>query len=431
MPTKLTLPLLLLSLLAAIAFTFQWTRDRNQVYRLAIATGSPEGEYYAFAKALATVVNRRQPQIQITVVPTKGALENQTLVEQNQAQLAIVQSDTPPQPTVRAVAFLFPEVFHLIVRRDANINSLGDLKGKRIALMPQGSGSYTLFWNIAPHFDLTKTNLTAIPMPPEQAYEALRQKRVDGLFRVIAIGNPKMSDLLTTSETQLMAIDQVDALRLSLPFLEAVEIPKGTYDGATPIPSNDLTVAGVRAVLVARESINPEVVQQITQTLFEFRNELVTLYPRAATVRLPEAGENLGVPLHPGARAYYDQEKPSFLMEYSDILGLLLSVGVLCCSGLWQFRQWLMNQQKNRADMYNLEILALMETLQKVDNLEQLQSIRAQLFEILRKVVLDLDQDRISPESFQSFTFPWETAITALRHREMLLLNFGSSPSSP
>jgi uncharacterized protein len=427
MQSKLTLSVLLLSVLAAIAFAIQTTRSNNRVHQLIIATGSVDGEYHAFAQALSTVVTRHQPHIRIRVIPTKGAQENQTLLEQQQVDLAIVQSDTPPQPSVRAMAYLFPEVFHLIVGQNSGIESIGDLKGKRVALMPKGSGSYNLFWSISPHFGLSPQNLTPVVLPPNQAYEALRQGKVDALFRVMAIGNSSMSKLLTNSRTRLLSIDQVDSLRLTLPILEATEIPKGTYDGATPIPANDLTVAGVRAVLVTRNSADAEVVRAITQTLFEFRNEMVTLYPRSAFMRLPDAGQNLGIPLHPGARAFYDQERPSFLAENSELLGLLLSVGALAASGVWQLRAWLLNSQKDRADMYNLEILALMEQVHGVEDLEQLQIVRDKLFEILRKVVVDLDQDRITPESFRSFTFPWEVAITTLRHRELILLNSRAS----
>lgn len=109
-------------------------------------------------------------------------------------------------------------------------------------------------------------------------------------------------------------------------------------------------------------------------------------------------------------------------MEYAESIGLAFSVGVLVVSGLWQLRLWLEGRQKNRADSYNLEILALLEQVLKTDDLKELDKIRQQLFEILRQVVVDLDTDRISPESFQSFTFPWEMAISALRHREMILM---------
>jgi TRAP transporter TAXI family solute receptor len=423
--SKFTLPIVLLSIVAAIGFAAEWMRSHHQIHHLTIATGGRDGEYYAFAQALATVVTRHQPDIQITVRDTEGSLQNLDLLDQNQVQLAIIQSDSPSKPSTRAVAYLFPEVFHLITRVDS-IKTVSDLRGKRVALMPKGSGSYALFWALSQHYNLTEANFTPVILPPDQAYTALRQGKVDALFRVMALGNPSMSQLLKSTSSRLVPIDQVASLQLSLPYLEATQIPKGTYDGAIPIPPDDLPVVGVRAVLVTRTEINSEVIRKITQILFEFRNELVTLYPRAATVRLPESSQNLGLPLHPGAKAYYNQDQPGFLVEYADSIGLILSVSILCVSGLWQLHLWLQGRQKNRADMYNLEILDLIERVQSIEDLQQLEVSRHQLFEILRKVVVDLDKDRISPESFQSFTFPWEIAITNLRHREMMLLSLRS-----
>ena len=146
---------------------------------------------------------------------------------------------------------------------------------------------------------------------------------------MIAIGNPSTGELLKTTNAHLIPIDQVESLQLSFPFLEATRIPKGTYDGARPIPSEDLTVVGVRAIMVAHIAVEPEVIEKITQTLFESKNELVQIYPRAATMRLPEVGQSLGLRFHAGAQAYYNQEKPSFLIEYADIIGVVVSIGVL------------------------------------------------------------------------------------------------------
>lgn len=423
MQPKFTLPLVTLSVLAAIGFAAHWLYDQNRVYHLTIATGSREGEYHAFAEALATVIAQRHPKIKISVEETAGAQQNLELLDQNQAQLAIVQSDTPSKPSARAVAYLFPEVFHLVTRAGSGIQTVKDLQGKRVALMPKGSGSYDLFWLLSRHYKLSEANFSPMPLSPQDAYAALRQGQVDALFRVMALGNPSMSQLLQETGSQLVPIDQAASLRLSLPYLEASMIPKGTYDGASPIPPADLPVVGVRAILISRDDVNDQVIQEITRTLFDFRNEIVALYPRAASIRLPEAGENLGLPLHPGAKAFYNQDRPIFLVEYAEPIGLLFSVGVLGVSSLWQFRHWLEGRQKNRADMYNLEILALIQQVEQVEDLKELENIRNHLFEILRRVVVDLDTDQISPESFQSFTFPWEVAITTLRHREMVLMN--------
>jgi len=421
---RLMLPILALSVVAALGCTVAWWRNQSQVHQLTIATGSEEGEYHAFATALAQVVARHS-NIKISVIESQGAQQNLELMEQGKAQLAIIQSDTPPKPSTQAMAFLFPEIFHLVARPDANIQNFSDLRNKRVAVMPEGSGSHRLFWALVEHYNLQQT-FTPITYSPNEAYAALKQGQVDALGRVMALGNASIKDLLRSTQSRLVPIDQVEALRLSLPYLEASTIPKGTYDGLTPIPANDLPVVGVRAVLVSHAEVKPEIVKTITQTLFESRNELVALYPQTATVRLPEAMENLGIPLHPGAIEYYAPDRPflvNFLVDYAESIGLIISLAALGISGLIQFRVWLNTNQKNRADDYNQQIIKLIERIQSLDNLKELETVRIELFQIFQKVVLDLDRDNITAESFHSFTFPWEVAITTLRHQEMVLMN--------
>lgn len=427
MQNRLVFPVVLISILAAIAFGVEWAREQGRVYELKLATASPDGEYYAFGQALATVVMRHHRHIRIEVLESEGSQQNMQWLDEQDADLALVQSDTPVVPTARAIALLFPEMFHFIAAEDAGINTVADLRGKRIALMPEGSGSYALFWPLSQHYGLTESDFDFIAVPSTEAHQALKEGRVDALFRVIAIGNPAVGDLLRSSPTRLLPIDQVEALQLSLPYLEATQIPKGTYDGGQPIPSTNLDVVAVSAMLLAHESVDTQVIQDVTSTIYEFRNELVAEYPRSALIRLPESSERLGLPLHTGAKAYYNQDEPNFLVEYAEPLGLLFSVSILALSGIWQFRLWLIGRQKNRADMYNLEILALIEQVHNAESLEELVALRQQLFKILNQVVEDLDVDRISPESFQSFTFPWEVAINTIRHREVLLINLSAS----
>jgi uncharacterized protein len=423
MQTKFTLPVVLLSIVMAFAFAVQWLREQNRVYTLVLATAGKNGEYYAFGQALAKVVAKHQPQIQIKVLETEGSPQNMELLATKKVQLAIVQGDTPVDPSVEAIASLFPEMFHLIAAATSDIQSVSDLKGKRVALMPKGSGSYALFWPLSKHYGLTPADFEPVILPSSQAHAALHQGKVDALFRVIALGNRTVSQHLQTSQDRLIAIDQAAALKLSVPSLEATQIPKGTYNGAVPIPAEDLPTVGVRALLVTHQGVDQNVIYAIARILSEARNELVKEHPLAAMIRPLESGEPLGLPLHPGAKTYYNQDQPNFIVQYAEPIGLLVSVSVLCISGMWQLRLWLQGRQKNRADMYNLEIVTLIEQVHAIEDLEQLAQVHRELFEIFHKVVVDLDKDRISPESFQSFTFPWEVAVTTIRHREMILTN--------
>lgn len=424
MQNKLTLPLIFISIITASIFGWQWFRSYNRVYYLAIATGGSQGEYYAFGQALAKVVARYEPQIQIEVIETEGSLENLDLLNSNRVQLALIQSDTTVSPSIQAIATLFPEILHLIVTEESDINSFSELKGKRIALMPKGSGSYQLFWSLSSHYGLSGQDFTTVALSPVEAHAALLSRKVDALFRVIALGNPTVSQLLKDGRTELVPIEQGAAIQLFQPALFPSQIPQGTYNGAVPIPAQDLPVVAVEAVLVTREDSDRSIIYEITRILFEARNELVKQNIQAAMIRQPEELNDLGLPFHQGAKTYYNQDRPSFLVEYAEPLGLLLSTAVLCVSGIWQLKMWLQGKQKNRADFYNLEILKLIERINSIEDIEQLTLVRHHLFEILAQVIVDLDEDRVSPESFQSFTFTWEVAMKAVTHRETLLINY-------
>jgi hypothetical protein len=314
-------------------------------------------------------------------------------------------------------------MYHLIVTKNSNIDKVPDLKGKRIALMPKGSGSHKLFWPLSQHYGLKASDFQAIPQTPDAALLALQKGEVDAVFRITALGNAAMTNLLQNPNIKLIGIDQAAALQLTLPALEASQIPKGAYNGAIPIPANDLPVVAVRAVLITDKDIDEGTIYEITRILYESRNELVKLTSLAAMIKLPDSSQSLGMAIHPGASAYYNQGRPSFLVEYADSLGLLLSVSALIISSLLQLRMWLQNKQKNRADQYNLELVKLIDQVDHTKNLEELEKIRCYLFAIFEKVVVDLDKDRITSESFQAFRFPWEVAMANLRHRETVLIN--------
>lgn len=116
--------------------------------------------------------------------------------------------------------------------------------------------------------------------------------------------------------------------------------------------------------------------------------------------------------------------------ENAEVIALLMSIATLIGSGLWSLRSHFSDKQKNRADKYNLEIVTLTETARQTDKLEDLENLRQELFRIFREVVQDLDEDRISPESFQSFAFSWQVAINTIHHKEIVTINKLHNPKN-
>jgi TRAP transporter TAXI family solute receptor len=423
MSRRVFIPIALLSLIAVGGIVWKVVSDERQVHLLTIATGKKGGDYYGFAQTLADATAKYQPNIQLKVVETSGSLENMQLLDQKKVDLAMVQNDTPTQPSARIVALLYSELFHLIAAENSGIKTVPDLKGKRLAVPVRGTGSYHSFEMLMEHYGLKPRDFKLVELSPAEANEGLRKGEVDAIFRSLALGNSLTRDLLQTTRAELVPVDQAAAMKISRPYLEETIIPKGAYRGDPPIPDRDLPTVGVQSALLTNQDVSPELIREITSLLFDRRYDLAAKNQLFANISHPDSDKSLGLPLHPGAQAYYDREKPDFVVANADFIALVMSVVMLFGSWLWDWRYRLGEKQKNRADRYNLEIVTLTERVRRTTDLEELENARIQLFEIFRKVLEDLDRDKLSPESYQTFTFPWQVAMSEIQHREMLLLN--------
>ncbi|WP_446396413.1 TAXI family TRAP transporter solute-binding subunit [Coleofasciculus sp. E1-EBD-02] len=414
--------LILFSLGLIVSLTGYVVIKRNRVHHLTIAAGSKQGESYIFSQAMAQVVAKYNPKIQIEVLETKGSEENIQLLEDQKVQLATAQADIPALPSARIVSKLFPDMFQLVVQANSGIQQVSDLKGKRIGLPPEGGGQYLSFLFVAKHYRLEETDFFAFAVSEKETDEAFRNNQVDAVFRVRPPGNQSILDLVQNRGGRLVPIDQAEAMKIKQPTLDAGFIPKGAYQGSPAIPATDLPTVALPRILLAHQKVDDNLIQEITSILYERRQDLAAVMPEASYISPPSVLVGTILPIHPGAQAYYDREKPSFLQENAEWLGLLLSIALLIGSWVWQLKSQLDKKQKNQGDNYNQEILALMKQIECCQDLGSLEAIRHQLFSKFESVVNALDYDQITPDSFQSFTFTWEAAIAALRDRRSTLM---------
>ena len=321
--------LILLSLGLIVALGVYIAGDRNRVHHLTIAAGSKQGESYIFSQAMAQVIAKYQPKIEIQVLETKGSEENVELLEKKKVQLAMAQADTPALPSARIVSFLFPDTFQLVVTDKSGIQEVADLRGKRIGLPPQGGGQYKSFWFLAEHYRLKPTDFRYMAMTEEQADLAFRSNQVDAVFRVRPPGNKSILELVQNRRGHLVPIDQAAAMKIKQPAMEAASIPKGAYQGDPPIPAIPLPTVAVQRIFLANKEVDAEIVRQITSILYERRQELATIISVASYVSPPSTVGGTGLPVHPGVQAYYDREKPSFAQSNADYLGLILTLVLL------------------------------------------------------------------------------------------------------
>jgi len=404
--------LAVMTAIAAVSlYLYQYVEDSWHEH-IVIAAGSARGEAFTLAEAIAGIVEAEVSGVTVEVVETAGSGENLDLLESGRVEFALVQADATLVPSARLVAPLYPDVYQLIVAADASIYGVEDLRDRSIALPPEGSGQNAAFWFLADHYGLGENDMNALAMSEAAADWAMRQGGVDAVFRVRAPGNDEILQLIEQGGMRLVPIDQAAAMQLKRPALMTGQIPRGSYQGSPAVPDSDLPTVQVSRLLVAHEDVDENLVYAITTLLFERRRELISETPLAGFISEAN-GAAAYVPVHSGARRFYDREKPGVLRSYAQLVSVLLWIGFILFSGFLALRQRWDSAMKDRVDRYNEELVQLCTAVRASGDPEVLRKGQERLLEILSRVVEDLNEGRVTSHGFDTFSFSWQ-AVHAL-----------------
>ena len=166
--------------------------------------------------------------------------------------------------------------------------------------------------------------------------------------------------------------------------------------------------------------MSDELAYRLTRDIFEARSDLVARFPLSGQLTHLEDDADSAIPAHPGARRYFDREKPGFLSQNARLASALLYVVVLAGSGLIALRaRWLRSRRLRMGD-FNERVLQIAQEARGSMDRAQLVSKKNQLMDILREVVGDLDAERVSQEEFEHFSFTWQAVDAMVRDQLML-----------
>lgn len=421
---------------------------RSQRQYLKIAAGKPNGDSFIFAKKLAEVVNNSENNITISVLEsTPGSHKNLELLRQGEVQLAMAQADIPAPPQAQLVSLLFPDMYQLIVKKDSGIENILDLRGKRVALPPEGGGQIKSFDFLMKHYSLIhqqESKYKFITINDDKPAQAFCAGKADVVFYVRRAGNDSIRQLLKECNGKLIPIKQAGAMKIEHPDLETATIPQGAYQGNPPIPGQNIITVSVNRLLLAHKDVDKDVIRRITRILYEHRQDLIydcrdasfegsqdvkcysgnylkKRIPAAALIRQPNKSGGTGKPIHRGARSYYNREDPSWFERYSGVMEVFLAITLPFVSWcLFLFRENI--AKKNKADDYILEVTALMDAKECVQAVNSFikahqsnqtdlsKELRSSIIQKAAKILLNVklaeharERKKISNESLKSF----------------------------
>lgn len=290
------------------------TNDGNYVF----ASGGTSGTYYPLAGAISTLVNA-ETGVNATVQSTGASKENVMLISQDEADFAIIQNDVLDYAYngtglfvesgkiegLATVASIYPEMIQVVVAADSGINSISDLKGKKVSIGDAGSGVEQNALQVLEAYGLTVDDIGVNRLSFKESGSAFKDGQLDAFFVTAGVPNTAITELAVTRQLKLIDVagPEGDALKEKYPFYTSVTIPKDVYK-----TENDINTLAVRALIVCRDDMTEEEVYNFTKAIYENLEPLGESYAKAKEFKLEEGALGVTVPLHAGAQKYFDEK---------------------------------------------------------------------------------------------------------------------------
>ncbi|WP_419777143.1 TAXI family TRAP transporter solute-binding subunit [Malaciobacter marinus] len=288
---------------------------------ITIGTGGVTGTYYPTGGAICRLVNqyKKETKIRCSVESTGGSVYNVNTIKNGELDFGIVQSDVVYQASkgtgryqgdavkkLKSVMAIYPELLTLVSRKDANINSLADVKGKRINLGNPGSGNEATALNLFKISGIKKSDLAfAGALKASEMPDALRDNKIDGYFYMVGHPTANIKDASNSVDVKIVPLEgnNVDKLIKENPYFAKADVPGGIYKGN---PDGTPTF-GVKAVLVTSDDVSEKAVYTVVKAILENFEKFKKLHPAYANITKKSLLDGLSAPLHEGAKKYFKE----------------------------------------------------------------------------------------------------------------------------
>ncbi|BAE50061.1 TAXI family TRAP transporter solute-binding subunit [Paramagnetospirillum magneticum] len=284
---------------------------------LVIAGGEVTGYYFPVAGALCRVINKDHPLgLGCAVMPSSGSAANLTALKAGDADLALVQSraaqmaaigaegfkESGPMSELRALMALHGEVAVVVARPGSGIETLGDLKGKRVNLGKPGSFQRSMAEMVIDASGLSQGDLSVLVELDltEQAAE-LCQGNIDAAVFTGIHPMPEVQMAVEECGASLVQIrsKSMDSFFKKVPWAARFAVKSGTYDGQ----KEDVAAIGLKTLLVATK-LSTEEVTAVAKTLWANFGALTRLHPALKGLSKADSkSDGIPIRLHEGAEA--------------------------------------------------------------------------------------------------------------------------------
>ncbi len=289
---------------------------------ISIATGGTGGVYYPMGGGMAAALSKYVPGLQATAEVTGGSVDNLKLIGTGKPYIGFSMADASldaykgedkfkghPVP-LRTLMVLYPNRMHVVTVDGRGVNTMADLKGKRVSTGSPGSATEVMAFRVLEAAGLDKDrDVKRERLGVAESVNAIKDGKIDAFFWVGGLPTAGVTDLANTPNTKLKLIDHSNLVaamnkKYGNLYVEDV-IPKIAYHGM----DSDNKQATVMNILVTNQSMDDKTAYNIVKTLFDKRDDLIAVHKEAANFKLENQKNSASpIPFHPGALKYFAEK---------------------------------------------------------------------------------------------------------------------------
>jgi uncharacterized protein len=286
--------------------------------QLSIATGGTGGVYYPIGGGIAELINNHVEGYNAVAEVTGASVENMALINTGDSDFALALADTVYQaytgtgalegrqmPGLRALLSVYPNAIQIVTLAESDIESIEDLRGRRVSVGAPGSGTEVNAQQILTANGIGYDDIDEQRLNFNETADALRDGDIDAGFWSVGPPTSSIMNLAATRSIRLIPLsdEEIAAAQEEEPVFAPYTLRAGIYDGI----EEDVQTVEIPNVFVVSEEMDEDLAYEVTRVIFERIDDLIAVHPAAEDTTVDFTMNSTPIPLHPGAIRYFEE----------------------------------------------------------------------------------------------------------------------------
>lgn len=287
-----------------------------QAAELRIGTASQGGAFYPVGQAISTLVNKHADDLTMVPIVTSGSVANPRLVNKGEVDVAITNNNLSVlankgagpykksgKMNLRALGSLHFSVLHMMTLDGSSINSIADLKGKRVAVGPAGGGTIPFLKQVLGLHGLVIEDITPSFLSYSDGFSQLADGNVDAAFALSGYPAGAVMQAQANKKLKFIPLSEADVTTALGKYknYNKVLVPKDVYN-----TDSDGVLLGVNNMLIVNAGMSDDVAFAVTKAIYDHMDEFRSENALAKQIE-PKRSLELKIPLHPGAAKFFNK----------------------------------------------------------------------------------------------------------------------------